>query len=394
MKKSTFMKVLGVAAGLVLSAAAAPAVVTSAGTSTSSQTAQGIMVNLNTSGDFAIADTNVYHFAITQTDLNNSSTGEDANGVAEPADAYFTNTQTGDPAVSCGGSSTNCALSNQPSPTAPAPDSSQVDGPPPNGTCHQQRCTFLDGGTLAGSTYTQSMTNVAGLNGHGSWKFTWTYTIAPTCPSDAASAGFCTQDGSGVVTVSPFTAWYLYSSQGSSTAPITINADIAGESVVVSSKWPCPSSGQTGPPTFCGKFSFSLSDSTTSNRVENLALTVTDSSNNIVESATPGSTVNYPVDFDYTTNAGSNGSTKYLTPGTNDDMSILNNDEFAGNDNGGADGSAAALATMDATIVDLGPGDYSVTLTGTVKGNNGLANITFSVTNQVHIITPGCGSTS
>jgi hypothetical protein len=65
----------------------------------------------------------------------------------------------------------------------------------------------------------------------------------------------------------------------------------------------------------------------------------------------------------------------------------LNSDSFAGNNDGGADGSALALASMDAVGVDLGPGDYSVMLTGTVKDNSAIANIGFSISQIVHVIT-------
>jgi hypothetical protein len=115
------------------------------------------------------------------------------------------------------------------------------------------------------------------------------------------------------------------------------------------------------------------------------------------------------VDFCYTTNAGSNGNTSLLLNG--DARGILNGvslygpepcdlgtqttttspDTFAGNNNGGADGSALAYAKMDEqTVSSLGAGDYKVTLTGTVKGNNDLANIAFSVTSQPHISAGNC----
>ena len=94
------------------------------------------------------------------------------------------------------------------------------------------------------------------------------------------------------------------------------------------------------------------------------------------------------MDFFYTTNAGSNGVTLLLANG--DARTLLNTDTFSGNNNGGADGSALAIAIMDAVGVDLAVGDHSVTLAGTVKDNTATADIGFSVTQTLHVLTPGC----
>jgi len=164
------------------------------------------------------------------------------------------------------------------------------------------------------------------------------------------------------------------------TAHVDISALIAGESAVSKANWP-------------RKYSFSLeepgTDPTTGlpvmvSRVVNLAVSV---DGTVAIPAT--STVVYPIDFAYTTNAGSNGNTSLLTDG--DARTILNTDWFAGNDNGGADGSALAAALMDPVGADLGAGDHTVTLTGTVKGNNATANLLFSVTQTIHVVHPGCG---
>src|SRR5207244_6403603 len=107
-----------------------------------------------------------------------------------------------------------------------------------------------------------------------------------------------------------------------------------GESVVKSAQFPAP-----------GKRSFSLleSDGVTS-RVQDLAVSV-----DATPVANPGSTIatNCPgclagdpgaVDFAYTTNAGSNGTTSLLAD--RDARTLLNIDSFACNTNGSADGSA------------------------------------------------------
>lgn len=316
----------------------------------SNQTAQGIMVNLDASGTFTVVDNQQYKF--------NETT----------AAGYFGNDLTSGPTVSCTGSPTNCASTNQPStPTTPAANPQKVNGTPQApGAVQDNMCTFLNGGDLTGSTYTQS-TTVPGLNGGGNWKFTWTYTVTPS-----------------PTTVDPFTAWDL-NKEVTGSASIDVNADIAGESVLVKNggSWK--------------KYSFSMLESDLSNRVTGLTLTVKDGSSTVVETDYPNSTVNSPVDFAYATNAGSNGSTLKLQDG--DARTILNNDSFAGNNNGGADGSALALATMDTVSPTLDIGSYSITLTGTVKGNSidatsTGANISFSVTSHVQIIAPGCGAQS
>jgi hypothetical protein len=77
-----------------------------------------------------------------------------------------------------------------------------VVGPPngPPGCARQQDCTFWNGGTLTGSTYTQSVT-VNGLNGKGNWTFTYNYVITPTeNPVPARTAWYLFQDNANTVT--------------------------------------------------------------------------------------------------------------------------------------------------------------------------------------------------
>jgi len=308
---------------------------------TSTQTGQGIGVNLRATGTFAAH-------------MNETWRYDEA-----AATAYFTNTLTSGPVVSCTGSPTACGAANQPAaPAAPAADPGEVNGAPqgPRGAVDENKCNFLDGATLDGHTYTQKVVR-NGLDGHGNFTFTWSYTVAPT-----------------VASVAPFTAWNLVDTHGSGNAHVTIRADIYGESAMQQAK-------MSGP-----KYSFSMVDALGS-RVTNLVLTVDGAPNYLASSIVTNA------DFNYTTNAGSNGVTSLLKNG--DARSILNNDVFAGNNNGGSDGSALAKAVMDAYDADFGPGFHTVTLTGTVKGNSidgesTGANISFSVTQTVNVITPGC----
>jgi hypothetical protein len=188
-------------------------------------------------------------------------------------------------------------------------------------------------------------------------------------------------------------------------AEVPIYAEIAGESVVVSKQFPT------------GKYSFSLFDSSSDNRVQNLVLMITDANGNtIYDSSTetdssgvllypngiPSGLV-YPVDFTYTANAGFNGTAQaYLLNG--DARGILNGtvfktnpvaiDQFLGNDDGGADRSALAEAIMNTVTVQLGAGTYNFTLTGVVKGNSaeGISDTPINVTSIIDVVTPGCGT--
>jgi hypothetical protein len=317
----------------------------------SAHTGQGIMVNLQASGTFSIVNNQLYKFN------------------PDEAATYYTNAWDGSaPTVSCTGPGCGTAPT---APAAPSPSASQLSHFLTQQIC---QCAFLDGTSLPSTTYTQTATVSTGSGKTGAtYTYTYTYDITPTVSSAA-----------------PLTAWDLVQSTGGTSTEIDINAQIAGESVVQNK-------------TVGTKYSFSLYESDGTSRVQNLAVTVTDASNTVVASATPGSTIvqNAPgalpgdpgaVDFTYTTNAGSNGVTSLLENG--DARTILNTDSFAGNDNGGADGSALAIANMDPVPLNVGPGDYTVTLTGTVKGNNALADLSFTVTQTIHIIAPGCSGSS
>ena len=89
------------------------------------------------------------------------------------------------------------------------------------------------------------------------------------------------------------------------------------------------------------------------------------------------------VDFFHTTNAGSQGSLSLLSNG--DARTILDHDNFAGNDNGGADGSALAIARMQPVSMSLTPGNYTVSLKGTVKGVDITASQDFQVATQINV---------
>jgi hypothetical protein len=89
--------------------------------------------------------------------------------------------------------------------------------------------------------------------------------------------------------------------------------------------------------------------------------------------------------FDYKTNAGSNGHSEYLQDG--DALTIMTANKVPG---GGFGPTDLEEAIMDTVPLALAPGAYTVTLTGTVKGNSASSNISFSVSKQIHISAENC----
>ena len=195
------------------------------------------------------------------------------------------------------------------------------------------------------------------------------------------------------VQIGAFSAWDLISTT-STEVSVDVDGQVAGESVIVSKSWPLVKHGKVS-------FSIEVPDPLTGlpvNCVTDLQLSV-DGGNPIpvtstVVKNTPGSTPNDPLtgalDFQYTTNAGTNGHFEYLQDG--DARTILNNDAFIGNQDGGADGSALAWAVLDPITLTFGTeGEKTLKLTGIVKGNSAtLPDTSFLVTANVSIVTPGC----
>jgi hypothetical protein len=176
------------------------------------------------------------------------------------------------------------------------------------------------------------------------------------------------------------------SSSGGGTVPVCIGATIAGESFVLNNQfWPN------------GKYSFTLKNPDGSSRIENLK----------VELSGDASQVDYPghmlelgdpfannclLNFLYLGNAGQNGSiqSKLHTPTTLGAATmgdILNSDSFKPNNAGCP---YTAIAHMDQVCYNLGPGSYTVTITGRIKGVDGNANLSFVGTAQITINAEGC----
>lgn len=173
-----------------------------------------------------------------------------------------------------------------------------------------------------------------------------------------------------------------------SNVTVPVGANIASESVVKNSN------AKIGT-----KYSFSLLDSYGLSRVIDLVVSVSDGTNTATYPTDSQLLSNSPgalagdvgaVEFAYTSNAGMNGTTSLLRDG--DARTILNTDSFAGNDNGGSDGTALAWAQMNPVSLTLGTGDYTIGLTGTVKENSITLTtpVSFSVAQKLHITAQGC----
>lgn len=337
------LKVQALAAGLLVAFSAASYAAPSSG---SSKTAQGIFVKMVTPAELAIEQNIQYKF--------------------DPAlaAAYFTNAWDGAaPTVQCtGGSPTLCGTSRPTTaPAAPAPLAARVAD-----AISANRCVWMDGGLLNPASYTQTVpVSVGKLN----YQYTYTYVLAP-----------------GAEPIGPKTAWvYDRTLGGASAADLDINAQIAGESVVVSNQFPAP-----------GKFSFSLAGSDGLSRVSNLVYTVTEANGLVapVSMAVLSSMTNATDMVIESYNGGSNGNTALLWNQLPAAMStILNNDAAPNNNNGGADGSAMAVETVQQATFTLPPGDYLINLSGTVKDNAASATTQFNIQNRTKITYVGshCG---
>jgi hypothetical protein len=356
---------------------------------TATQTGQAIMANLTGGGTYTIVETQTYKY-------NKDTAAGYFTNAYRAASVVLTNTQIqpGNP---------SCTPPDPTVPTPPAPIVAKLNDPNDEGVndvVGQNRCSFLNGTRLTGTTYYRTATASSTCdytNSKGKVTtytrtdtYTYTYDITPIDPGQFAA----------------FTAWDLMDIHGSGLAAVNLGVQIAGESWMTSKQFPLPK----------GKFSFSMVDNG-ANRVENLQLVITDASGATVYDSSydypltspasylggipstvvtnaPGALAGAPgaLDFFFKQNAGTNGVTTYLK---NDDArTILNTDIFSGNDNGGADGSALAEVIMSQVTAELDFGTYSVTLTGVVKGNSALAvsDEAFSVSKQVNVVTPGCGN--
>jgi len=259
----------------------------------------------------------------------------------------------------CTGSATNCASTNRPAePTSPAPDATQLTGR--NGQLDTDECAFFNGGSLGSRSYNQSLT-VRGANGSGNWTFTWAYSVFPI-----------------YTTVGARTLMTLVSSSMNDT--INLVGYIAALSGM-STK------------TVARKYSFGLENSDGTSRITNLQAQSFDSAgllldtyalDHFVESNAPGALAGDlgAVDFNYVPSPGQLfGTTSILTTG--DARSILNGDNFHGNNNGGSDGRSLARAPFGYNGVRIADGDNTITITGNIKGNEASVDTSISASFRI-----------
>lgn len=336
------LKAQAIAAGLLLAFGASAHAAPSSG---SSKTAQGIFVKMVTPTELAIEQNIQYKFDTAAAGANFTNLWD---GVA-PA------------APNCNGGKPADCTANVPAsaPPAPAPLDAKVQD-----VISANRCVWMDGGNLSAGSYTQAVTvAVDKLN----YTYTYRYNLTPVSNP-----------------VAPKTAWVYDRTLGdASGADLDITTRIAGESVVVSNQFPG-----------IGKFSFSLANGDGTSRVTNLLYTVTDQ-NGVAVTLAPLSSPSYPTDLLIESyNGGTNGNAALLWNQLPAQMShILNNDAAPNNNNGGADGSAMAVETLQPATFTLPAGDYTIKLTGTVKGNAASADLPFNIQNKTKItyVGSGCG---
>lgn len=310
----------------------------------STTTAQSIWTDFKSSGSdssFGYTDTETWAFSDTAA-----------------ADYYVLTV--GTVSYSCNGSPTNCADPGN-KPVAPqTPGATEIPLNVPNA----DECKFWSGnGALTTTTGTYSET-IAGINGSGNWKFEWDYTWADKGLTRPAKA-----------------AWSISDSNSPGGANVTFTGQIAGLSVMSSNKTD-------------RKYSFSLLNSDGTARVTNVLVAVDGGAGIPVASSVVNALSEAFADFsigadgDLSTLLKSSGTVSLLAEG--DARTILNNDSFSGNQNGGSSGDALAYAQLSAVRLLLTEGAHSVVLSATVKDLNGGADVSVSVSRSLRI--QGLGS--
>jgi hypothetical protein len=350
-----------------------------------SSTAQSIMADIQASGQFLIRGAETYAF--------------DANalggGTAAPV-SYYANTainstasgQTGFITVGgvsvgykttgSGGNPTGAQLAANA--VSPGPDASSVVAQATS-NAEKDYEVFADGGessSLGSSSY--SLTTEWTGSGLKKVTYTWAFTVAPL-------AG---------LTIAPLTGWSVVDSSTGGLAKVNINGIVAGQSVLVKDS--------------VTKYSFSLASTQLDefgvpvevSRVQNVKVsasvdtngdTVADVSfenfpdHTVVSGNDVDADLNPIGDFNYFANAGKFGSgAAFNALAEGDARTILNTDGFAGNNDGGGDGSSLQHAVLNVSQFDLPAGTVTINISGTVKGNTGTTDIGFSVNKQVDVI--------
>jgi hypothetical protein len=345
-----------------------------AGGNPTNSTAQSVMFDTKMNGTFLMTDTQVFEYN---------------KGYAA---AYFSNAwdkvaPTGQVQGQAHGTTPPAA------PPAPAPIDTYL-----NGSINGNSCVFWNGGTLAAlgnTTYTQelyldtSYSNYCSqydtkspyackkyISGTDTYKYVYNYTI--TVNGDGSVPG--------ILHLTDFTnyPWQLTDNTPGGSVTVTLAGNIAAETTVKKSKG-------NDPWTF--KTAFNLPDAIDPLTgqfigLNNIVATLTDATGLQLDQRALANTIQKGVDFYYAQNAGYNGPLTQLVDNAyvsaielgevfaNDK---LTKDDFAGNN--GTLGDLAVLTPTDFTI--SAPGDYMLTITGTLQGVAGALPLKFSVTQSI-----------
>ncbi|WP_266205507.1 hypothetical protein [Pontibacter kalidii] len=205
-----------------------------------------------------------------------------------------------------------------------------------NTAAQRQKCVFFNGGTLEGVKIGQNQ-------------------ITPVTTNPLAAK----------------TAWTLVSAgNGVTNSEVTVDIAIAGQSVVVNK-------GRA-------KYSFTLLDEEGNARISDLKVMVNGQEDVIDPAYTVevgDETNNCLADVFYTANAGTFGRATYalltdMTMGEIISQNAFSSTSACGN---------ASVAKLDQLNYSLPAGTYTITVTGTVKGNAGMASTPFEVTQTVTV---------
>jgi hypothetical protein len=381
-------------------------------TKNSARTAQGIMIDLKTSGRFAVSADATYEF-----DPQTKWLGDDnrdgegvPSGVFAPVE-YYTNGRTS--ATTTGGytllnvpslgvqvgyksvggtgsgSLTNAELvtaMEAKAASATAKNSELLNLITSGNQNTGDWADFARGGTtavLASSTYDVVIRHVTPDTAVRDYDFKYRFAIAPV-PDRTFPA---------------LTGWYLVDEDDSGTARVRIGGTIAAQSLVMNQSAKRSTK----------KYDFGLENADGSSRIEDVVMWVEKivgededeeeegysrtPQHEIFSAGFDPDTNEFEGSFDYFSNAGTFGTAQdELIDG--DARAILNNtdeisgDTFAGNDDGGADGRALQHAELQKEQFLLGAGDWRVTITGNIKGNEGAGvfDSAFSIEQELNIV--------
>jgi hypothetical protein len=311
------------------------------------------MFDVQVGGNYAIAGTETWNFS------------------RDTAETFYANTCNPAPvSITCTGggrNNVNCLTANQPATPAPAPEQNKLMQ-----RAQADRCAFWAGGALSSTSYTTT-SRVNGVNGNGNWTYTYNCSVVPNAPSFEARS-----------------AWTLASST-TTAATVTLAGTLQGQSALLKSAKSAADWNY--------KLSHEMShvDELTGEAVADLVdpvATITDSNGSIVSASPLAFTLEQGVDYFYSANAGTFGATGLLVNDAN--VSVIQTglaaatdgyvDNFAGNDT--TLGERAVLTPAEWTFT--APGDYTLTVSGTLKGNTGAVTRSISVTSSATIFAGDC----